>query len=106
MSDEPPINHLLHAIGGVFLIMYGTGWRLMFNEQNFIMALYALGSLGTTNYLLGEEVLAIRINSGYYGLVLTNRFFDSPPISWLGLFVSVFWISYGTVATLSARDSE
>ena len=39
-------------------------------------------------FLVMDDGLAIRINDRYYGTTFTNRFFDSPAISWICMMVA------------------
>ncbi len=67
-------------------------------------------------FVLGESRIAIRIGSVpgieapigvYYGLAITDRFFDSPVISWISgiVGVSVIWGGLGVLFGRS-RESE
>ncbi|MCD9005420.1 hypothetical protein LDO31_04050 [Luteimonas sp. XNQY3] len=59
--------------GIAVVLLYVCGWSVAWAE-----------TLRTSKALLiGKQGLMVRFNDAYYGLELTQRFFDSPALSWL-----------------------
>ena len=58
---------------------YGGGWEVAWGATR------ASGEA----LVVDASRLLIRVNSGYYGIVQTDRFFDSPVLSWILLVVAV-----------------
>ena len=57
------------------VVAYGGGWKISWGAY-----LHSKRAL-----LMNDHGLLVRINDLYYGLGLTDRFFDAPFISWLCL---------------------
>ena len=60
---------------------YGGGWEIAWGNAP-----------GSGALVVDASNLLIRVNKGYYGIIQTDRFFDSPVLSWgllvvAGLFV-------------------
>ena len=70
-----------------FLILYITGWNLLFNVN--VLDVLILGSKSLNSFILGPNGFAILINEGYYGLYIMDRFFYSPAIAWIGLIIAI-----------------
>lgn len=56
-------------------------------------------------FFLNSSELLVRVNAGYYGITQTDRFFDSPVLSWalFGLAVLFIGASPGALVAKKAR---
>ena len=74
-------------------IFYAGGWQLIWGEHLSLAGLLMDGDLELgKNFLFGGRFIAILVNSKYYGLMLTNRFFASPALSYIAFGVGFFMI--------------
>ena len=70
-----------------------ASWEFIWNlklsmfDSAFLQA-YGLGYADDA-FLITKQSFAIQVNGGYYGLVNTGHFLDSPVLSWILLVVSV-----------------
>jgi hypothetical protein len=80
-------------LGGVGWLLFHFGsWHIFFNKD--ISAAIYLLSKGR-DLIIETEGIVIRIGSGYYGFAQDGRFFDSPVIQWIMLFVALSAFVYG-----------
>ena len=61
---------------------HGGGWQIAWGAAR----------AGRGPFALGASEILIRVNKGYYGIVQTDRFFDSPALSWILLALAVVFI--------------
>jgi hypothetical protein len=56
-------------------------------------------------FFLSNSELLVRVNAGYYGIMQTDRFFDSPVLSWalFGLAVLFIGAAPGALVVKNAR---
>jgi len=88
---------IVGCLVGSFALMYFAGLKLAwglkasFGGRLKEMDQWFLNLIGIKNYIIGEDSLLTEVNNGYYGLLITDRFFDFPIISWclggLGFFL-------------------
>lgn len=66
-----------------FVTIFVGGWKIIWGIQ--------IGLLEITHkdFICDSTGVALRVNSGYYGLVDIHRFFDSPAISWILLIIGI-----------------
>ena len=64
-------------IFGIILI-YAGGWELVWAEPGNI---FSYGK----DFYFGNDGIVINVNKEFYGLKISNRFFDSFVLSWLSL---------------------
>lgn len=79
------IGSLVGGLSLAIAVMYFSGWSLVWGQPLFSSKAIVTQSNG----------FAIRFNELYYGAIFSNRFFDSPAISWLCIVVSFGLISAG-----------
>jgi len=60
-------------------ILYASGWSLIWEQEMFF----------SEAFVINENSFAVRFNDLYYGASFTNRFFDSPAISWICLLIAL-----------------
>ena len=83
-------------ISGAFLCIYYSGWKL-------VWGIVIWGGLVSDDFIFNTSSILLRFNDAYYGLLLTNRFFDSPTISWflgasgIGLVITFFKVIFGDI---------
>ena len=73
LKDLKPIGYIV--IPGI--ILYVCGWYVISGEDFESVS-------RTMDLMLNKDGIAVRFNSKFYGLGITNRFFDSSIISWSG----------------------
>jgi hypothetical protein len=97
-EDENASNIISRIV--TTLILAGVGWLLfhfgswhIFMNKEASAVIYWLGN--QKSLILESEGVLIRINDKYYGFFQDGRFFDSPVIQWIMLFVALSAFAYG-----------
>lgn len=76
-EPNPGGGAVLLALAFGLAFFYAGGWDLAWGVQHFQLK----------PLIFSERGVLLRFNNLYYGPVITNRFFDSPVVSWIcGMF--------------------
>lgn len=94
----------IFGVAAAVAILYGTGWVVLWGESISTMEVMFDGLPLGQDLLFGGRYIAIFFNSEYYGLALTDRFFDSPLISYFGFGLSAS-LFYQALSMSEKEDS-
>lgn len=72
------LGSFLFIVLGAVAILYVGGWSIVWQQHLFT----------AKAFILHEHGFAVRFNELYYGAKFTNRFFNSPVISWFCLMIA------------------
>ena len=87
---------------GFLLFKYG-GWEIIWGKsksETTVWLLKEVGQLNITltdvkNFIFNANGVLIRVNDGFYGLMRSVEYFDSPIIQWIMLVLSIPFFGYG-----------
>ena len=82
--DKSEIETVL-AIGLAVGLLYFGGWSVIWRESFWT----------SRDFFVKDKGFAFRVNDFYYGAKFNDRFFDSPALSWVCLFLALSSISGG-----------
>lgn len=91
-------NFLFLCGAGAALFYYG-GWDILWNTKLGWLNLAMRDSI-----YIGDRSFIFRIDSGWYGVSSTARFFDSPLIQWAMLFGS--FTAFSSALTILNSDKN
>lgn len=98
-DDHNSLNASSIAIMGLFAIgvLYVCGWEIIWGAEGNLLT-YG------KNFVLDGDGFAIRFDDLWYGGLITDRFFDSPVVSWLGLIGIIFSFTGGGFVFFHGSD--
>jgi hypothetical protein len=100
---------------GIFLILsligralfYFGSWNLVLGEKINAFFQFLIYGNHQKDFILESKGIVFRINEGYWGFAQDGRFFDSPIIQWIMLFLSLgafFYALRGLILGFGSDD--